>query len=72
MIKLGDVSGAARNKKLQPRQADYGYDFGGSSLKSGYSSGSGLRSIAQGSADHAHSIVSTQHLAANQAAYVGE
>lgn len=50
----------------------YGYGHSGKHSGSGYSAGSGLRSIAQGSADQAHSIVSNQHLAANQAAYVGE
>lgn len=51
----------------------YGSSGGGASgHASGYSAGSGLRSIAQGSADQAHSIVSSQHLAASQAAYVGK
>lgn len=51
----------------------YGSSGGGATgHASGYSAGSGLRSIAQGSADQAHSIVSSQHLAANQAAYVGK
>lgn len=40
------------------------------SKKPGYSAGSGLRSIAQGSADQASSAVSNQHAAAKQAAYV--
>lgn len=48
----------------------YDSSDGGGHAK-GYSAGSGLRSIAQGSADQAHSIVSSQHQAANQAAYVG-
>lgn len=38
----------------------------------GYSAGSGLRSIAQGSADQASSAVSNQHAAAKQAAYVAQ
>lgn len=40
--------------------------------KPGYSAGSGLRSIAQGSADQASSAVSNQHAAAKQAAYVAQ
>ena len=51
------------------------YESGGSSYtpsKSGYSAGSGLRSIAQGSADQAGSAVANQHAAANQAAYVAK
>lgn len=40
--------------------------------KAGYSQGSGLRSIAQGSADQANNAVLNQHAAANQAAYVAK
>jgi hypothetical protein len=40
--------------------------------KSGYSEGSGLRSIAQGSADQASSAVANQHLAAKQASYIAQ
>lgn len=40
--------------------------------KPGYSAGSGLRSIAQGSADQANSAVANQHAAAKQAAYVAQ
>lgn len=40
--------------------------------KPGFSAGSGLRSIAQGSADQASSAVSNQHAAAKQAAYVAQ
>lgn len=40
--------------------------------KPGYSAGSGLRSIAQGSADQASSAVVNQHAAAKQAAYVAQ
>lgn len=40
--------------------------------KPGYSSGSGLRSIAQGSANQASSAVSNQHAAAKQASYVAQ
>lgn len=40
--------------------------------KSGYSEGSGLRSIAQGSADQANSAVANQHLAAQQASYIAQ
>lgn len=42
------------------------------SKKPGFSAGSGLRSIAQGSADQASSAVSNQHAAAKQAAYVAQ
>lgn len=42
------------------------------SNKPGFSAGSGLRSIAQGSADQASSAVSNQHAAAKQAAYVAQ
>lgn len=38
----------------------------------GYPSGSGLRSIAQGSANQAHNAVSNQHAAANQAAFIAK
>lgn len=44
----------------------------GDTKKPGYSAGSGLRSIAQGSADQASSAVSSQHAAAKQAAYVAQ
>jgi Protein of unknown function (DUF745) len=40
--------------------------------KSGYSEGSSLRSIAQGSADQANSAVANQHLAAKQASYIAQ
>lgn len=40
--------------------------------KTGYSEGSGLRSIAQGSADQANSAVANQHLAAKQASYIAQ
>lgn len=40
--------------------------------KIGYSAGSGLRSIAQGSADQANNAVLNQHIAAQQAAYVAK
>lgn len=40
--------------------------------KAGFSAGSGLRSIAQGSADQANNAVLNQHAAANQAAYVAK
>lgn len=40
--------------------------------KAGFSQGSGLRSIAQGSADQANNAVLNQHAAANQAAYVAK
>lgn len=38
----------------------------------GFSSGSGLRSIAQGSANQAHTAVSNQHAAAQQAAFIAK
>jgi Protein of unknown function (DUF745) len=40
--------------------------------KSGYSEGSGLRNIAQGSADQANSAVANQELAAKQASYIAQ
>lgn len=40
--------------------------------KNGFSVGSGLRSIAQGSADQANTAVANQHAAAKQAAYVAK
>lgn len=40
--------------------------------KSGYSIGSGLRSIAQGSANQAYSAVASQHAAAKQAAFLAK
>ncbi|XP_031632705.1 uncharacterized protein LOC116346669 [Contarinia nasturtii] len=43
-----------------------------SSKKPGYSAGSGLRSIAQGSADQASSAVNNQHAAAKQAAFIAQ
>lgn len=45
---------------------------GGGGKKTGYSAGSGLRSIAQGSADQANTAVANQHAAAKQAAYVAK
>lgn len=44
----------------------------GSSSKAGYSLGSGLRSIAQGSANQAYSAVASQHAAAKQAAFLAK
>uniref|UniRef100_A0A1I8PYN6 Uncharacterized protein n=1 Tax=Stomoxys calcitrans TaxID=35570 RepID=A0A1I8PYN6_STOCA len=43
-----------------------------SAPKSGYSIGSGLRSIAQGSANQAYSAVASQHAAAKQAAFLAK
>lgn len=45
---------------------------GGGIGKKGFSVGSGLRSIAQGSADQANTAVANQHAAAKQAAYVAK
>ncbi|XP_034481218.1 uncharacterized protein LOC117786909 [Drosophila innubila] len=45
---------------------------GGEAGKTGYSIGSGLRSIAQGSADQAYSAVANQHAAAKQAAFIAK
>lgn len=45
---------------------------GSGGQKNGFSAGSGLRSIAQGSADQASNAVLNQHAAANQAAYVAK
>lgn len=44
----------------------------GSKSKAGYSLGSGLRSIAQGSANQAYSAVASQHAAAKQAAFLAK
>lgn len=48
------------------------YAHSGGGKKTGYSAGSGLRSIAQGSADQANTAVANQHAAAKQAAYVAK
>lgn len=66
--------------RLAEKKKDYDYDYseynnyGGHQTggKSGYSAGSGLRSIAQGSADQASSAVNNQHAAAKQAAFVAQ
>ena len=44
-------------------------DLGG---KAGFSAGSGLRTIAQGSAEQANNAVANQHAAARQAAFVAK
>jgi hypothetical protein len=56
---------------------EVGYDYSSEHVdvpispgKSGFSEGSGLRSIAQGSADQANNAVANQHAAAKQASYV--
>lgn len=46
-----------------------GYGGGG---KSGFSAGSGLKAIAQGSAEQANNAVANQHTAARQAAFVAK
>ncbi|EDV39980.1 uncharacterized protein Dana_GF24190 [Drosophila ananassae] len=62
----------------KPQHSSKGYysqsGGGGGSGKgsAGYSIGSGLRSIAQGSADQAYSAVANQHAAAKQAAYIAQ
>lgn len=72
----------------QKRDYEYEYDYANGSddskeqysqpapvaiaEKKGYSAGSGLRSIAQGSADQASSAVNSQHAAGKQAAYVAK
>lgn len=56
-----------------PPESKQSYVSGtGATKKTGYSAGSGLRSIAQGSADQAKSAVSNQHAAGKQAAYVAQ
>lgn len=45
---------------------------GGYGSKSGYSAGSGLKTIAQGSAHQANNAVASQHAAAKQAAFVAK
>uniref|UniRef100_A0A1B0CJ04 Putative prespore vesicle protein n=1 Tax=Lutzomyia longipalpis TaxID=7200 RepID=A0A1B0CJ04_LUTLO len=82
------VSARSHHKasKKKDYEYDYGGDYAGNnhasyssvaeshgvSAKSGYSAGSGLRSIAQGSADQANSAVANQHAAAKQAAFVAK
>ncbi|XP_055633854.1 uncharacterized protein LOC129774179 [Toxorhynchites rutilus septentrionalis] len=66
------------NARTIAERTDYDFDYEGSntdsvqSSKSGYSVGSGLRSIAQGSADQANSAVANQITAAKQASYVAQ
>ncbi|XP_062534474.1 uncharacterized protein LOC134203608, partial [Armigeres subalbatus] len=66
----------ARSVSERKRDIDHEYDPGNAasyySSKTGYSAGSGLRSIAQGSADQANSAVANQVSAAKQAAYVAQ
>ncbi|XP_058445818.1 uncharacterized protein LOC131426984 [Malaya genurostris] len=65
-------------RSISERKRDYDYEFDGTNAasyhgsKSGYSAGSGLRSIAQGSADQANNAVVSQVAAAKQAAYVAQ
>lgn len=54
------------------QQAAHSLIGGTQQQKAGFSQGSGLRSIAQGSADQANNAVLNQHAAANQAAYVAK
>lgn len=60
------------NRTINSRSKQSYVSNTGSSKKTGYSAGSGLRSIAQGSADQAKSAVSNQHAAGKQAAYVAQ
>lgn len=63
----------AQEASVVDQQAAQSLGVGGSGPgKNGYSQGSGLRSIAQGSADQANNAVLNQHAAANQAAYVAK
>ena len=50
----------------------YSVHNGGGNGGKVYSAGSGLRTIAQGSADQAHTAVQNQYAAANQAAFVAK
>lgn len=45
---------------------------GGKTIKQGFSSGSGLRSIAEGSSNAANDAVNNQEVAGHQAAYVAK
>ncbi|XP_058822075.1 tol-Pal system protein TolA-like [Topomyia yanbarensis] len=78
LICISMIEGRTKAEKRKDYEFDYdaaatGAQYGGSySPKSGYSAGSGLRSIAQGSADQAGSAVANQHAAAKQAAYVAQ
>lgn len=56
----------------QEAAGSHGLIGGTQQKKAGFSQGSGLRSIAQGSADQANNAVLNQHAAANQAAYVAK
>ncbi|XP_031336230.1 uncharacterized protein LOC116165709 [Photinus pyralis] len=60
---------ASRSKKTEVSSAT---GSGGGDDKLGYSAGSGLRSIAQGSAEQAHTAVQSQDAAGHQAAYVAK
>ncbi|XP_011186152.1 uncharacterized protein LOC105214423 [Zeugodacus cucurbitae] len=53
-------------------QSVHSHGGGGGGGKSGYSIGSGLRSIAQGSANQAYTAVANQHAAAKQAAFIAK
>lgn len=46
--------------------------FGGGGGGKGFSAGSGLKNIAQGSAEQANSAVANQHTAARQAAFAAK
>ncbi|XP_039964260.1 uncharacterized protein LOC120777170 [Bactrocera tryoni] len=62
-------------KPSLPSVHSHGGGGGGSKSvgsKSGYSIGSGLRSIAQGSANQAYTAVANQHAAAKQAAFIAK
>lgn len=61
-------------KQSLPSVHSHGGGGGSKSVggKSGYSIGSGLRSIAQGSANQAYTAVANQHAAAKQAAFIAK
>ncbi|KAK5639175.1 hypothetical protein RI129_011667 [Pyrocoelia pectoralis] len=58
--------------KFKKTNIQSGAGVGGDDEKLGYSAGSGLRSIAQGSAEQAHTAVQNQYAAGHQAAYVAK
>ncbi|CAG9808716.1 unnamed protein product [Chironomus riparius] len=64
-----DIGHELSGHELSGHEDTYGTEHIG---KSGYSEGSGLRNIAQGSADQASSAVANQELAAKQASYIAQ
>ncbi|EDW68571.1 antifreeze protein Maxi [Drosophila virilis] len=61
-----------QHQQQQHHGSSKGHPSHGEGSKPGYSIGSGLRSIAQGSADQAYTAVANQHAAAKQAAFIAK